>query len=657
MFGKNKGINPVLYSAFLALLMLSLFRVAILIYCNEEAANNNILYVLTQGVRVDLATIAPLYGIIGILLLIFNIVIIRRKRLPRFFIKTIKILLGLSFAFLVLNEVATFSFIDEYGVRPNYIYVEYLEYPKEVFSTILKGHTLSFIASIILTALAYYIAYRFASFLFRGYRKYDSLFTSLSVFTIIIIVSPLLVRSTLGHRPFNPSMIAYSESILANSIPLNSTYSAVFALTHKDEKITKSVIYDLASYDEIKNALDIFSPSRIVDSSDPKCMFNAYINPINKTKKKNVIIVLEESFGANFVEALGGLPLAPNFERIAKDAWFFKNMYATGHRSIRGIEAVTAGFPPSPMLSIVKSQKTAKNVATLLNIYKSFGYKTSFIYGGESHFDNMRNYFLGNGAELIIDERDYKNPSFVGSWGVSDEDLFNRAHEEFEKEYKANNNFFSVVFTSSFHDPFDIPKGIVELPKDKNLDKNQEARFKAVMYADYALGKFIDKVRTSDYYKDTIILVIADHESQVRANNSPFPLYEFRIPAMIIGKNVESREDMRLASQIDMTPTLLSLSGIKGSFPFVGEDLNYDIDKQYVAMQYNEIFALRDKENAVILAPQKDAIFVKTIDDKENLEITKPDLELLKLGVGIVNLGPYLYQNSQVDINCIKKLK
>lgn len=653
MFAKNKGINPVLYSALFAVLMLSFFRVIILIYCNEEDANNNILYVLTQGVRVDLATITPLYGVIALLLIIFNILIIRRKRLPRVFIKTIKILLGVSFAFLVLNEIATFNFIDEYSVRPNYIYVEFLKNPEDLFLNIIKDHTISFLISILFIALSYYGAYRFASFLFKGYRKFDSLYTSLSVLTLVLIISPLLVRSTFGHRPFNPAMIAYSKSVLANSIPLNSTYSVAYALTHKEEKTTNSN-YDLATYEEIQDALHTFSPSRVIDNRDPKCTFNAFITPINKGKKKNVIIVLEESFGANFVEKLEGIPLAPNFKRIAKDAWFFKNMYATGHRSIHGIESLTAGLPPSPILSIVKTQKTAKNVATLFNIYKKMGYRTSFIYGGESEFDNMRNYFIDNSAETIIDERDYKDPKVVDSLGVSDEELFMHAHAEFEKEYKSNNKFFSLIFTSSLKNHFDIPEGIVELPKDNSLNKDQEARFKSLMYADYALGKFIDKVRNSDYYKDTIILIIADHESHINNTKSPFPIYDFRVPAMILGANVKAYEDMRLTSQIDMTPTLLSLSGIKGSFPYIGEDLNYDIDKKYVAMQYNDTFALRNKDNAVILAPQKEAVFVQTIDDKEELKISEEQSSLLELGIGIVNLGPYLYQNGQIHVDCIK---
>lgn len=187
-------------------------------------------------------------------------------------------------------------------------------------------------------------------------------------------------------------------------------------------------------------------------------------------------------------------------------------MFATGHRSVRGIEAVTASYPPGPLSSQVKLDHP-KPITTLPLIFKKLGYTTSFIYGGESHFDNMRSYFLNNGVDYVIEQRDYKDPEFVASWGVSDEDLYKKANEEFVKLSAENKPFCSVVFTSSFHDPFDIPRGKVDISNIKTDDPN---RLKAAKYADYALGRFFDIAEKEDYYKNTIFVVIADHDSRVR---------------------------------------------------------------------------------------------------------------------------------------------
>ncbi|MDO9735186.1 sulfatase-like hydrolase/transferase, partial [Glaesserella parasuis] len=151
-------------------------------------------------------------------------------------------------------------------------------------------------------------------------------------------------------------------------------------------------------------------------------------------------------------------------------------------RSVRGIEAVTAGFTPTPARATVKLTKSQNGFFTIAELLRRQGYSTSFIYGGEKHFDNMASYFYGNGFETIIDEKDYKNPKFVSTWGMSDEDLFDKAHEIFTELAKGDKPFFSLVFTSSNHDPFEFPDGKIEW-----FDKEKQTRNNAAKYADYAL--------------------------------------------------------------------------------------------------------------------------------------------------------------------------
>jgi phosphoglycerol transferase MdoB-like AlkP superfamily enzyme len=280
---------------------------------------------------------------------------------------------------------------------------------------------------------------------------------------------------------------------------------------------------------------------------------------------KNLVIVVEESLGAEFVGSLGGLDLTPNLDALASEGIWFRNLYATGIRSVRGLEAVVSGFTPTPARSVVKLQKSQRNFFTLAELLGDAGYDTSFIYGGESQFDNMRRFFMNNGFQHVVDEADYENPVFTGSWGVSDEDLFNRALAEFSGERERP--FFSLVFTSSNHSPFQFPDDRIEL-----FDAQKNTVNNAVKYADHALGRFIRSAQQSAYWDDTGILIVADHNSRVYGSEV-IPVKRFHIPGLILGGSISPAIFEPVASQIDLGPTLLSLIGVAAEHPMIGHDL------------------------------------------------------------------------------------
>ena len=638
------GIMPLCLFCALSMVFLSLSRIGLMLWLNSNVPDGSVLYILLQGLRVDFASVCGLYGPAFLILIFCSIVRLKNNAV----ILIIKIYLALGFTFLVFNEAATPPFILEYGVRPNHLYVQYLIYPKEVLNTLWNGHKLAVFADIFIIALSLYAGFKLASLLFKNY-VFASFKITLLSFIAVIIILPLGVRSTLGHRPLNPALISFCNDPLANSLPLNSSYSAVYALAHLNQgKLSASDIYSFDNKENILFEGMDFSVKKNTAHPTSKCPLNQIITS-NSPQKYNVVIVLEESLGADFVKSLGGLPLTPNLEQLKNEGWWFTNLYAAGHRSIRGIEAVTASFPPSPLDSIVKLPRTESSYATLSRIYESYGYKTSFIYGGESHFDNMRNYFLENGMQEVIDQNDYKNPKFVASWGVSDEDLFLKAHEKFTQLKQNSENFFSVIFTSSFHDPFEIPEGKVKLPA--SIQTDEPRRLAAAMYADYALGKFFKWVEKSNYKDDTIFLVIADHESRVRGNGS-FPLSEFSIPALILGPNIKAYQDERVVSQIDMAPTLLSLSGISGEFPLIGQNLNQEHIKERALMQFNQIFGYLENGKFVTLEPQGKAAFFN-VGKHNSLVETKEDKQLLKKAVALENLGPLIYSQGYMLDSCI----
>jgi len=535
-------------------------------------------------------------------------------------------------------EVITPTFILEYDLRPNRLFIEYLIYPKEIFSMLWTGYKIE----ILLSSLSLLFTYYFSTQYFNKHWQ-KSLHTPLSfklTSTIILFILLFIgARSSFGHRPLNPAMMAFSTDHLLNDLTLNSTYSVAFALKQMSNDQASADFYgDMPNEQLIKlvqqttmTHSDMFTNKQSPSSSFHQASYQG--------KPKNLVILLQESLGARYVGALGGLPLTPNLDELMKEGWNFTNLYATGTRSVRGIEAVITGFTPTPARSVVKLDKSQKNFFTIAKFLANKGYQTQFIYGGESHFDNMKSFFLGNGFSEIIDADKFDKIDFEGSWGASDEDLYDQAHHELSDLAQQSQPFFSLVFTSSNHSPYEFPDNKISLhDEDKNTRNN------AVKYADHALGKFIERAKQSNYWQDTIFLVVADHDSRV-AGESLVPINHFKIPALILGEMITPKIDKRLTSQIDLAPTLMSLIGASGNTPMLGHDMTQNIpdDKLRAMMQYDKNFAYMTNDSVTILQPKKPPLSFNYQNNK--LHKTTFDEKLALDARASVLFGSKAYQN------------
>lgn len=645
----NRGIYPVLTFFVLSIVLFMLSRTALLIW-HPEGTEGHIIDIYKYGLLYDVSINCTMYAVVFLICILSNFL----SKVPAFILILQKLLLSLIITIQLLLEISTPSFIIEYGVRPNHIYVEYLIYPKEVLSTLVNGHLFESLFCILICITAFILFYKLASKLYRDYTSIK-VKKSLLCLVLAIVLIPYGIRGTItNHKPLNPSNSSFCTSPLGNTIPVNSTFNVFYALRHiSDSDIKSSSIFAFDNTVNVLNNYDKFSKVTKPKTIDSSCPINQVITPkVTPSQKRNVVIIVEESFGARYVQSLSGDPIAPELEKLKNEGWWFERLYATGHRSVRGLEAITASYPPSPLASQVKLEHR-EELTTISSIYKRLGYKTSFIYGGESHFDSMRSYFLNNGVEEIIEQKDYKDPEFVASWGVSDEDLFKKANEKFVKLSNNNQPFCSVVFSSSFHDPFDIPQGKVNIDGVKTDDPR---RLTAAKYADYALGKFFEQAKKEDYYKNTVFLVIADHDSRVRGIGA-FPLTNYSIPALIISTDITPRVDKRIVSQIDMLPTLLSLTGVSGEFPLSGEDLTRDDIIERAPVSYNELFGYVKGDKFTLLVPGTAPIFFKIGEHNTITESNSLSQKDLSVSVSVLNLGIQIYENNFQRISCMKGLK
>ncbi len=504
------------------------------------------------------------------------------------------------FAFLFM-ELATPTFIAEYDSRPNRLFIEYLNYPREILSMLWEGYLPTvLLGSFLVMGLTALFAWLMGAWVRQArpgnYRK------MLLVWPIVVVLVFISIRSTTGHRPANPAMFALTSDALVNSLILNSSWSVAFAVYNLKHEADASDRYGTLELSEIVDEVRDEPWLRNTQFSSGQYPTLHHQTPARtRPRPLNLVIVLEESLGATFVESLGGRPVTPRLEALKGSGWWFENLYATGTRSVRGIEAVVSGFLPSPARSVVKLSLSQTGFFTLGELLKREGYDTGFIYGGEAHFDNMRSFFTGNGFDSIVDQQDYVDPVFTGSWGVSDEDLFEKTHQDLKQLHASGKPFFRLVFSSSNHTPFEYPDGRIDpYDAEKNTVNN------AVKYADHALGEFIESARNSAYWEDTLFLIVADHDARVWGDEL-VPIKNFQIPGLILGADLESRRIRTVTSQIDLAPTLLSLMGIASEHPLVGRDLAAFPDEPGRAMmQFNDYYAWMDQDfNVTVLRPDQ----------------------------------------------------
>jgi len=632
------------------LVILSLSRFGLLFWQFERAtAAGDIGIMLLQGVRADLIFIG-----LWLALPLLLAPLLARAGSFKVWLKLNHLWLLLGLALVILLEISTPQFIMQYDVRPNRLYIEYLKYPKEVFGTLWQGYRGMLLGGVLaLIALLWLgnLALRRVLAHTQPFARYRTLLLS---WPLLVFLTFAAIRSTTEHRPANPALFAITGDAMVNSLIINSPYSVLYAIYSLKHEARSSEIYGkLPQLEMLELALD-WPWLKHLEFNDPQLPTLALRqSAMERAQPLNLVIILEESLGATFVKSLGGLPVTPELEQLKNQGWWFENMYATGTRSVRGIEAVVAGFPPTPAQSVVKLSGAQQNFYTLANTLQQQGFHTSFVYGGEAHFDNMRGFFTGNGFSEVIDLPKMAKPEFVGSWGASDEDLFNAAARHLAEMSAQQQPFFSLIFTSSNHEPFEFPDGKIALYDSEKATVNN-----AVKYADYALGQFIAQAKQQAYWHNTLFVIVADHDNRVYGN-SLVPVHKFQIPALILGADLKPKTISSLASQIDLAPTVLSLMGINAETPLLGRDFSLDAESPGRALlQFDQYFALLEQQSAneaavTILKPDGSSVAARYLLNDKQLVLTDAAAEpaAQRRALAQVLLPSWLYREKRYRDN------
>jgi len=540
---------------------------------------------------------------------------------------------------VVFNGFSEWFFWEEFGKKFNFIAVDYLVYTHEVIQNIRESYPMPLLIGVIflITSVIFWIMYKKSkgfSKLFQDKSTYKSRFlVTLSLLSVPILSFLLLEKQSIAS---NVSKNRYNQELSKNGF--YSLFSAFRnnELDYYDFYMTKENTRVLKSYRKL------VTTSNSTFMSDDLNNTLRQIHNEGSEKKYNVMLVMIESLSASYMGIYGDSKnLTPHIDALAKKSLFFSNFFATGTRTVRGMEAVTMSVPPTAGRSIVKRPDN-HNMFGMGWVFKDKGYDNKFIYAGHGYFDNMNEYFGHNGFQ-IVDRNNFDDNeiTFSNVWGVCDEDLFDKSIKEADDSYAQNKPFFSFVMTTSNHRPYTYPEGKIDIP-------SHTGRWGGVKYTDYAIDAFLEKASKKPWFENTIFVFVADHNGGSSGEND-LPLYRYKIPLIIYAPAlIKAQNITTLSSQIDLAPTLLSLLHWDYKSKFYGKDILSKSFKPRALIGNYQKLGLYQEDKLTILLPNATvkAYKIKELKLKSNkyeeLDVAQKDLEDT---IGYYQSASYFYKH------------
>ena len=540
---------------------------------------------------------------------------------------------------LIYLAVAEIYFFEEFDARFNLVAVDYLAYPTEVFVDIWEAYPVVQVlagAALLGSAITWLLRRCWTAGMQGSVIPLRARVVPFAAFAVALLAAAAW---------YPTDALSWSSNRVENEIVQNG-YSSFFRAAATNE-IDYHAYY--ASREPSAN-LDLLVSSLRAGGGEFTRLAEGRLDRRFPARddglgRLNVVLVASESFGASFSKLYGSRrDLTPNFDAYAQRGLWFSNTYASGTRTVRGLEALTASFPPIPTVSILRRPGN-DGIATWGRVMHDLGYQTSFLYGGYGYFDNMNAFYAGNGF-TVLDRADIDHVRFENIWGVSDEDLFDRAIRHFSQQHARREPFFSIVMTTSNHKPYTFRPGLEEI----GIPAQGGGRAAGVRYADYALGYFLREAEKQPWFDDTVFVVVADHGARVYGK-AEIPLRTYEIPLMIYApKHIKPQRVDALMSQIDVAPTVLGLLGLPYEAPFFGQDVLHTPEASRIALfsHDHDVAIYRDGRLAVLGLDGSvhDYLYDRV---RGTFGRTRPDPALDALGIAYFQTATELFQSHRYE--------
>lgn len=495
---------------------------------------------------------------------------------------------------LFFIELSEWTFWDEFGVRFNFIAVDYLIYTHEVVSNIIESYPLGWLLSgiLALTVLCFLWLRKTLADTFQA----DETFLSRLKIAGVLLLLPVISYAVVGATWYQ-----FSTNTYLNELAANGPYQ--FFSAFRNNELDYRHFYKVGDDQQLSAAI-----KKQLNAKDSGDLYNIKrtIKAAGEEKRLNVVLITVESLSAEYLAGFGNQQnITPYMDEWFKQGVLFTNFYATGTRTIRGLESLTLSIPPTPGQAIVKRPDNG-NLFSFGRVLQQKGYDTAFLYGGRGYFDNMNAFYSGNGYR-IVDQTDFtpEEITFTNAWGVSDDIIFNRTLKEADRDYQQHKPFFFQIMTTSNHRPFSYPEGKIDLPSG--------SREGAVKYTDFAIHQFIEQAKTKPWFDNTVFVMVADHCAG-SARKTELPVDKYHIPLFIYSpKHVPALKNDIVSSQIDVAPTVLGFLNLSYESQFYGHDImqmRKDEGRALIS-NYQKLGLFKDNK-LVYLSPQQK---VDVVDD------------------------------------------
>lgn len=625
-FLKNIFLSLILVSTLTRLLLWSLS------YQEISFAISNVFYIFGYGLFYDIAN-ASLF--ILPFMVIFWLTPFRFTG-EKVYYALLLILYFIAVSILVFNAIGEVLFWDEFSTRFNFIAVDYLIYTTEVIGNIQQSYPIGWIITLIfiLSGILTYIGFRKIN-----PKNYQHLIfkqrTQVSIALIITAVFNYLLINNTFHQK--------NENQFVNELAGNGMYELFSA--YRNNELSYEQFYPTIP---IQYALQSIYEQKSLRQNKSINNLEFWVTANKPEQKLNVILISVESLSAEFL-AYEGLRkgITPFLDSLTEHSYLFTNVYATGTRTVRGLEALSLSIPPTPGQSIVRRPNN-ENLFTLASVFNSKGYESLYIYGGYGYFDNMNYFFSHNGYQVIdrtaleSEEIDYEN-----IWGVADENLFSLSLKEIDQRITNQKHVFAHIMTTSNHRPYTYPEGRIDIP-------SHTSRIGAVRYTDFAIGKFIQSVRKKAWFNNTVFVITADHCAS-SAGKEELPIEKYRIPLLIYAPAfIKPAVETRMMSQIDIAPTLLGLLNFSYKSKFMGYDLLHlkQGEERAFISTYQRLGYMKE-DSLLILSPQHVAFVYAVVNNKitgKGIPDKAKRYKITREGISWYESAGYLYKNNKLKL-------
>lgn len=584
--------------------------------------------VVPLGLLFDLVTAG--YFIIPILLFVWLVPPSLQR--PHVSVALDYALVFMCVVFLLALAVGEWFFWDEFGARFNFIAVDYLVYTTEVVGNIWESYPLVPIAGAILF-LAIGIVYAVRKPL-RQFARYSLSFPQRTAWALGLMVWPLLsfvlVDSSFKHVNAN----TYVNELLGNGL-----YDLFAA--YRNNELDYDQFYESVDHEAaFRQVRDLLKTSDAEFLSPAMADIERAIVADGPEHRWNVVMISVESLSADYLAAFGNQQgVTPFLDSLANHSMFFTRLYATGTRTVRGLEALSLCIPPTPGQSIVRRPHN-EFLFSMGKVFDSKGYASKYVYGGYGYFDNM-NYFFGHNGYEVKDRSSLADDEVTHEniWGVADENLFTLAEREIENTLAAGKPAFTHIMTTSNHRPFTYPEGRIDIP-------SHTSREGAVKYTDYAIGRFIRQCSSKPWFNNTVFVIVADH-CALSAGKTSLPINKYHIPLLIYAPAlIPAQRVDRLMSQIDVGPTVLGLLNFSYHSKFFGYDifrLEHGRERVFLST-YQHLGFIRGNK-LVVLKPQRSIETFEIIDFEQNVVRPIPaDKELVNEAIAWYEVAAFEFK-------------